>query len=868
MTITFDLDFDGVPWPGPLAGRDAAAGEAWVGPMGFLSILESMLGLSGRMVPESVRAFSLIPALRSAEGFWSKSAEADPIGTARTLLRWRDGLRMAGWRGEAEADGGARLRQLASVTSGVRPGIPDRLAAVASRAACRRTDVRAVRLFAPEEDLPPLWKGVLEALRAGGAAVENGGVRAAPTDPHCDLAGARAGRFTPRGDGSLMLLRAQGPLAAAEETAAWLSATDWRDALLIGADAVLESALRRHGLPAVGAASRLAANALLEALPLSLAMGWAPPDPARALELLTLGDGPIPRSIAGGLADALNGWPAVDSDGWRKALEDGLAALPEGDRRTSVRRRLETLFAPSARGGRYPTAAAMGRADALSAWAHGRLEHGRDDPARVATAPFLAGVIAQCSAFRALIEASGLRDFTAPQMRRLVEQATSDAPAVVERPAEAGLHSVSVPGAAAGPARLIVWWGFTRTAAPTPGFLPWTAAEREELAAAGVLLPDPGRQAEEMAARWRRPLSCAGESLLLSCPLFAEGGEEQAPHPLWDEIASRASGAGERMAVGRPVFRAKPPLRNNGTVPLPRPVTEWRLPAGVVVSRRERESPSGAASLIGCPFQWVLRYAVGLREGRGAELPGGNRLAGSMAHGILARVLGERPREPAEAEREAGRLFDEEGPRMAAALFAPGSQSARMRVRAATLRAARTLVADLRSAGLSVVAVEEEREMEALGGILQGRPDLVAGPPPVIVDLKWHDGPYRGESLGGGAAWQLSCYAFLHHEGSRFPDVSYFLLDTQRMLTNRKGLFPAASVIEGATPRETWDGFEAAYGERRSQLDAGRVLATGERDRAGGREPASDSLEDGVLRLAPPCRFCAYGLLCGHGGEG
>ena len=40
MRVTFSIDFDGGFWPGPLAGREAAFGEAWVGPGGLLGLLE------------------------------------------------------------------------------------------------------------------------------------------------------------------------------------------------------------------------------------------------------------------------------------------------------------------------------------------------------------------------------------------------------------------------------------------------------------------------------------------------------------------------------------------------------------------------------------------------------------------------------------------------------------------------------------------------------------------------------------------------------------------------------------------------------------------------------------------------------------
>lgn len=130
MKIRFDLDFDGGAWPGALidAGSEAVAGQAWLGPQGLLEHLEMVLGLSGPHSSEAERAAALVPRLRSHEGFWSRSAAVDPMGSSRELLRWRDELVLAGWLGQRDGMPG-RVAALAELEESVRPGLPDRLRA-------------------------------------------------------------------------------------------------------------------------------------------------------------------------------------------------------------------------------------------------------------------------------------------------------------------------------------------------------------------------------------------------------------------------------------------------------------------------------------------------------------------------------------------------------------------------------------------------------------------------------------------------------------------------------------------------------------------------------------------------------------------
>jgi len=92
VRILFDPTFDATPWPGPLAARDAVAGEAWAGPRFLLNLLETQLGLGGPVVPAALRAAALVPALRARDGFWSASAEVDPPSDIHATAAYRRAL--------------------------------------------------------------------------------------------------------------------------------------------------------------------------------------------------------------------------------------------------------------------------------------------------------------------------------------------------------------------------------------------------------------------------------------------------------------------------------------------------------------------------------------------------------------------------------------------------------------------------------------------------------------------------------------------------------------------------------------------------------------------------------------------------------
>lgn len=848
MRLTFGLDFDGGAWPGALAGRNAVAGELWVGPTGLLGTLETGLGLGGPSTPEIVRIAGLVPAIRSHEGFWSESAERSPLATARALLRLRDRLWTAGWRGEPVAP---RLRDLAEVTAEAAPGDPDRLQAVAAALARREAGVEALELCETEERHPALWRRVFQRLAEQGARVEHRRAPIAARVGDLEIARQRGGELS--GDGSLQLVRPYGVLAAADATAAWLaSLPELEDTVVVDGDPVLDEALERFGLPSLGTRETVGDAPLGQVLAGALALAWEPPDPVRVVEWLLLPDGPLPQGLRSRLAEALHEWPAVGSPSWEAAIEVGLGELGDEGYRERVATRLKGLLSRRSTGSELPREEVVRRAGLVKAWATGRLAV---DPEREE----FAGVVRQCALLVALLEASGLEALSEPQVARFASLAAGGVAVRPRREARAGLAAVACPGALAGPAAQVVWWGFRADRAPRVGRSWLAPAEREALAAAGVELPTLAEEAEALAERWRRPLDLAASALLLVCPRTDERGDEVFPHPLWDDVAARCGPGIARVEATEPRCAEPPPRYRPEAATPPAPRAEWTAPPALL-GPRDRESPSALEKLLGCSLAWALRYHARLRPGLGVELGDGPRALGSLLHEAVEEALAAAPATAEEAAESAGRLLREMGPRRVARLFRPGAEVELEGIERMAEEAARDLHRmTAREAG--DLLVEEWLEGEVVGLPVGGRVDLAA-PGRWVIDLKFGSGSYRRKELQAGAYLALAVYAHLLRasEDAPWPAVAYYVLAEQALLTPEAGGLEAGEALPGPGLEEVWRGLRRAIEERRAELAAGTLRAPGAPDDG----KIESHLAGTVLTIAPPCTFCDFAGLCGR----
>ena len=114
IKITLALKADG-PLPEP---PQDIMGHITVGPIGFLSTIETQLGIPPMEVSFTTRLIQYLACIDQANqerAFYHASFEADPFSVARTLLQWRDQWYLAGWNGTFKQNVPTKLADMAAI---------------------------------------------------------------------------------------------------------------------------------------------------------------------------------------------------------------------------------------------------------------------------------------------------------------------------------------------------------------------------------------------------------------------------------------------------------------------------------------------------------------------------------------------------------------------------------------------------------------------------------------------------------------------------------------------------------------------------------------------------------------------------------
>ena len=915
--------------PPPANGARGRLGEPSWSPSQLLRDLELRLGLPQLTPSAAQRVPAYAQRLLALPGaFYARSLAADSLGTAATLLAWRDALLDAGWNGLPIPGGGDRLDALAALESNdpLPPGDSDRLVRVENelRACSKHAIYESLTLVEPRALWSVRWQRVLTLLEERKARI---------AQLTTDLPGAPAGSDLGvlqqmlrgerpscrggdppaiRGDGTLLLLRGDTSGDLAELTAAFLSAHREGAIVVRGSDhASLEAALPRHGLPHQGHAPASAWRPAMQILPLALELAYAPRDPYRVLELLTLPVGPFRGVYGTYLARAVAKQPGVGGGEWLRQKDKAearahelhvLRRIAEGatplrattladahlaERRQRLAEWIEAAGAPESGAAREALLAVATR---VRTFLHRRL--GRDD---------LRAIYAAAHDQAKDLEGALARDHRATlsreDMRHLLDSVVRSAQALDLTVERAGrIDHVDHPAALLASALSVVFWGFVSGTERRASLqqTPWNRAELTALEHAGVRFPDAGELLAVESRAWRQGILAARERVVFVVPATVKGSS-CAPHPTWDEIAARLGLRTEQaLALVTRTPHALLAGRGEALVPvlvapvpallLPAARHTWTLPAGRIAAEQTLQSspsPTALGALASCPLRFVLSHHARLRGGALARVANGPLLNGSLGHRLVELLFREGAFDLEETafDARAGAVLEALLATEGATLLLGGAGFERMQLVPQLVRAMRALRQYLVDTGWRIAGVEEAVTTTSTLGILKGRLDvrLVSSThagKEAVLDLKWGDSHYR-TLLEEGRAVQLAAYVQGRSElggKTSIPPAAYFSLSNARVLTADGRMGMDKKTLEGATLAETWSRVERTAKAVQGALRAGTVHVAATKhappllDALG--IPETQHAEHYALpKATDACDYCDYAAICGKAWE-
>ena len=830
--ITFGSYLDGQRATPPVD----SLGTSVVGPLGFLNILETQLGLLSLHPSQAERIVQYrdcLQRLDSEQRFYHRSFATDPLGTAACLLDWRDQWILHGWDGAMGAEAPKRLLDLMDVetlaSTAVSPNIGQRLQAVQSALQHRTPDIDQVQLVDPIETFPIRWQAVLATLTVVGpvgiAGTGRGFLGALQQQLQAAATGQTRSKLDWQDDGSVVVVQAETQSLADHWLATQLAAD--RPTLLVsgGDGARLDAQLAAVCLPRQGLKEASAFRPALQVLPLALELLWDPLNFHALVQFLTHPVCPIPGYARRRLADKVADAPGIGGDYWRRSLVKidehyGEERAPEV--REQIALWIEHPRFPSESGA--PLDAVIERVARLAALF--RLRLGEADTAR--RLAFHAG-FGQCTACLDSLkglQAQGADRIRPRQLQKLVTQATANGSDNPLWPAEVGAgQMVSHPGAVITRVDRVIW---SPLAMPVlPGSDPWSANELRALKQVDVEMPSVSDRLDQVAASWLRPVMSAQEQLILVLP---PPGEEV--HPLWQMIGA---------VVERPQVLTLEALLSSGgealapvePIPLPALKRWWQLPDDLSVTLRPKESFSSLEKLLFNPYHWLLQYPAKLQPSRIVSLGGDFRMLGNLAHGLVEQYF-VHPNALSMSTSEFDTwyanafniLIDQEG----ALLRTPGRGADLEGFRFRLHQSMRTLREQVAKAGMVQVVPEQALSGLFPGGELAGSADLVmqnGRGERAIVDMKWSGSKKFPEKLQQNRHLQLAIYAELLRQATgQWPSVAYYILDRANFFAPDDRAFPDAEVVpsaDGENTAQLWQRFLATWRWRVAQIQSGQL---------------------------------------------
>lgn len=843
-------------------------GEITVGTNGMLSILEPQLGLIAELVPQSQRIVQYLDYIKYCDNsnrFYHMSLQTDELGTAATLLSWRDQWYLHGWTGKIESATSGRLADMAEVErvaiGKVAPSEGERLTMILQKMAIRKPAISEVLLTSALASFPQRWQEVLSQLPTELSPMDttpNSGLFLHTLQDRLNK--VQAGqvfkdedRLPFVNDGSVVIARAETRLLASRWLAERMS-NGIEDGVLVASDsaALLDDILSSTGQPRHGLSDSSAYRPSLQLLPMALALLWAPLDFNVLISFLSHPVSPIRSYARRQLAGKLAAQPGIGGKKWVQVL----SKIDEhyGDEAAIVREQISTWIDHP----RFdenvgvPINEVLARTVKLADYFRVRLA----DEDNAKRASWNAGFSQTTAFIRALeqLQLNGATVIRQRQLQKLLAQVTSRGSTNPKLVAEVGsLAVVDDPAALIESFNQVIWWQPVMPGIPKS--YPWSLLERQVLAGAGVSLPDIVNVLDNIASDWLKPILSAKKQVVIVLP-----PNDAEVHPAWQMVSAQVSDMVELPL--EQIFKGENSVTEQSIVvshtQLPQLKRWWNLPANTPIPKRDHDSFSSLESYLFNPYQWLLRYPASLKASNILSVSDGFLLDGQLAHAIVEHFFA-LPDSLVMTEAQVMVWFDQTFPKVVetqgAVLLMHGRRSDYEGLRYSLRRAIKNLMIQLKSANISTVQSELELKGSYSGGEILGYADLVltnAQGHHAIVDMKWGGKSKYTKKMTENTHLQLGIYAeILRQQTGKWPEVGYYILAESKLITQHDNYFPDASIanksIDESTPH-LWERFKATHAWRSKLMQDGmiEVVLDGVDETEGSSTP-EDGLKPEVL---------------------
>lgn len=747
MRVYFGWELDGA------RNRTSELGVARVGPKGFISLLETRLGL-GQAESETTYAErvsivkdALSQLLEQGHGAWFEASyRINSWSLARHLLRVRDFLTAYGWEPSPldaiPADYSNRLITITQMEHAARqtPGWltnGSNSAGQVVTALSERTwplGIEKVTLMHTQrESLPALYRRILEHLESTGTVIEDAPASESPT--------------------STKLLVADHEWEAASITATTLSTLLQQESettVIAGmSTAVLDHELTLRGLNPLQVASSEQPNIVATFL-----RAMTKPHDVRSLLALLQTSFPAPdggrlslirSDVAREFTSSLETSAGVGGAEWAAALsrfeapEGATADMLERAQANQAVAHLLTSYIveqPLVLNELSEESVDTEEIATRLAWLHLRLEtlarasstRPSPDTARSGRSRELMGALQQVTYVKKVITQVG--QLTARELFSLVDSTVnSDSLRPLEPAAHQKLNVVTSPAQVAETCTSVVWWAPAGETVST--YFPLTSTEMAALTDAGFEIPEAQTLAELSVQAQLGALNQAHSVIVVMPKVIA--GEPLVPNSLVDFLTYAAQEQVKPQLVAELYAFTDTEDNQQTDQPLPVQVTDpaggienLTLPATVAVEQPdpveftfnggdhllpEYLSHSQIDKLLSRPAEWLMRYKLGIKPSSGANVPSGNRMIGLFMHKLAenlhhAKTQGGQPGPYQVDESDIAKEFDRLVTEEAASLLLPGSYKLHQLQRATVIATLGNFYRALYDSGIAITAVE------------------------------------------------------------------------------------------------------------------------------------------------------------------